>query len=336
MKIAKIRILCVILTLILPLTALSACATRQQLTPVQQAAQGCKAIFGAGDKLLSDTAHCKAGENLCDWAALGLRLAGVEDDYEAYLDALRDYVSARYAEFGTLDSRRATEFHRIALTVTALGGDPTAFGTDAQGAPVDLLADGIYDCPDLSAQGLNALVFALLTLDAGDFVPPADAHNTQQTLVAAILDAQEACGGFSLAAGNPEADITAMALQALAPHRAQCEDAIERALCWLSAQMTQEGSFFAYGNQTAEASAQVIIALCALGLDPAEDVRFTSADSGKTVLDGLASFRLEDGSYAHNLGGTIGDPMATEQALLALVAVERLRADGSRLYDFVK
>ena len=46
---------------------------------------------------------------------------------------------------------------------------------------------------------------------------------------------------------------------------------------------------------------------------------------GHTLLTQLARFRQVDGTYSHTLEGA-GDGMATEQSVLALVAVQRVRA----------
>lgn len=52
----------------------------------------------------------------------------------------------------------------------ALGADPTCFGRNPQGQPIDLIADGTYawdTTSSLGTQGLNSWIFALITLDAG-------------------------------------------------------------------------------------------------------------------------------------------------------------------------
>ena len=63
--------------------------------------------------------------------------------------------------------------------------------------------------------------------------------------------------------------------------------------------------------------------MCALGIDPDTDTRFVK--DGHTLLTQLARFRQVDGTYSHTLEGA-GDGMATEQSVLALVAVQRVHA----------
>ena len=286
-----------------------------------------EALLGTDDLLQSDVLI--AGDPFSDWAALLIGRSGETAHREAYLNRIWDYVSAQYAEAGGLDAVKATEWHRISLTVLALGADPTCFGTDAEGKPVDLIADGTYNwcmTDSLGTQGLNAWIFALLTLDARDYTVPADGRFQREDMVAAILAAQEADGGFGLAAGLSDVDMTAMALQALAPYREECRQAIDRALDYLSSVQTARGDF----ESGAESCAQTVIALCSLGIDPRTDVRFVKA--GGSALDGLLLYRTETGAFCHTLGDT-ANLLATEQAGLALCALERMDAGESRLYD---
>lgn len=274
------------------------------------------------------------GESQSDWVALLAGRWGETADREVYLNGLWDFVSEQYVSSGGLDRVKATVWHRISLTVLALGADPTCFGTDAYGEPIDLIADGTYHwhmTDSLGTQGLNGWIFALLTLDAGAYAVPAGATYTREDMVAAILSAQEPDGGFGLSAGKSDVDITAMALQALAPYRQEHPQAIARALKYLSAAQTARGDFENWDSTSAESSAQVIIALCALGIDPRSDAAFVK--DGGSALDGLLLYQTADGAFCHTLDAS-ADLLATEQACLALCALERMDAGKGSLYDF--
>ena len=52
-------------------------------------------------------------------------------------------------------------------------------------------------------------------------------------------------------------------------------------------------------------------------------------------MDGLLRYRTQSGMFRHTLDGE-EDVMATEQAALALIAVQRLDAKENRLYDFTE
>ena len=59
--------------------------------------------------------------------------------------------------------------------------------------------------------------------------------------------------------------------------------------------------------------------------------------NGKTLLDGIEAFRLEDGGIVHSLDGqeeeTVGNNMAGYQAVYGLEAVCRLREGKGRVFD---
>lgn len=305
------------------------------------------------DAILSaQTAEYAAAGGL-DWYTLYMYRAGYESDYAAYGSALKDAVSQKYQESGGLDRIRASEWHRTGLVATACGGDALAFGTNAAGETINLVADGVYDrgkTEDLGAQGINGLTWGLLMLDSRGYAVPAGAADTRETILTRILSAQSAERGFSLSGEGVSADLTAMTLQALAPYQNSTHvftvtdkatgttvertvsEAIELALGALSACQMENGGFGDDG-ESSESAAQVIIALCALGIDPATDARFVKR--GGSVLDALLRFAKPDGGFAHTLekGADGSNAMAGEQALGALTAYMRFKDGLHSLYD---
>ena len=327
-------------------------ATALLLALLLTASVSMTAFAASGDPLraLAEKAGCDyediltsslvvAGESVSDWIAIATGCSGNPVKREAYLQGLEAYVTGEYEKNGCLHSIKATEYHRISLAVLALGGDPTCFGTDPSGDPVDLIAEGTYNWSNsdsLGLQGLNGWIWALITLDAKYYQVPADALYTREDMIAAILAAQTDEGGFGLAGGSPDVDITAMALQALAPYYSQdtnIKGSVDRALGWLSAQQNNSGDFTSWGAGTAEGTAQTVIALCSLGIDPRTDDWFVK--DGNSAIDGLLAYQTENGMFRHILEED-ADVMATEQAALALIALERLEANGNRLYDFTE
>ena len=273
-----------------------------------------------------------AGSSVSDWTALAMARAGIADDYAGYLTRLQAYVEEQYAENGGLHEVKATEYHRIALTAAALGGDPAAFGTKPDGTAIDLIADGTYNWQgdDLGGQGLNGWIFALLTMDAVGAEAPADARYSRQDMIDAIVSAQLPDGGFALGGSAMDVDITAMSLQALAPYQAQYPAVIDAALNALSAAQTVNGGYESWGTENGESCAQVILALCAVDIDPETDERFQKAEGG--VVDALLTFRLADGSFSHERGKE-ADAMACEQAMQALTAMELRQQGAGRFFD---
>ena len=305
------------------------------------------------DAILSTRTAEYAAEGGLDWYALYMYRAGYESDYAAYGSALEDAASQKYQENGGLDRVRASEWHRTGLAATACGGDALAFGTNAAGETINLVADGVYDrgkTEDLGAQGINGLTWGLLLLDSRGYAVPAGAADTRETILTRILSAQSAERGFSLSGEGVSADLTAMTLQALAPYQNSTHaftvtdkatgttvertvsEAIELALGALSACQMENGGFGDDG-ESSESASQVIIALCALGIDPATDVRFVKR--GGSVLDALLRFARPDGGFAHTLekGADGSNAMAGEQALGALTAYMRYKDGLHSLYD---
>lgn len=283
-------------------------------------------------QVLSQTDFIPAGHSISDWLAFALAVCGVKEQYGPYLSRLEQYVSDRYSSKGCLNKNLATEYHRIALTVLALGGDPTAFGTDGSGKPVNLVADGTWDfAAGVDKQGVNGAIYALILLDSMDWTIPEDSGFSRENLIGRILDAQEENGGFGFLPGSTDVDMTAMALTSLAPHADACRADIDRALDFLAEQMDDACHFSCFGEANAESCAQVIIALCSLGIDPEQDGRFIR--NGRTIVGSLEEFREENGLYCHVRDGG-SDVMATEQALLAFAALDRMRSGEERIYSF--
>lgn len=243
-----------------------------------------------------------------DWTAFALARSGraVPD---RYLPEAERAVAAG-------DLKRVTDWARTALAVNANGGDVRRFGK----AGTDLLA-AIANHERMTAQGPNAPAFALLALDAGGYAEMKGDLWTRDKLIGWLLDHRNADGGWSLVPGASDVDVTAIVLAALAPYRndEKVGRAVDGALAWLS-QVQRDSGGFGHPEESAESTAQVLIALTALGIDPAADERFLKP--GGSALSRLLAYRLPDGRFAHVAGGD-ADAMATLQAMLALSAVER-------------
>lgn len=304
-----------------------------------------------GQPLLSGELLTYAGSTATDWLPIGLSRCGVEDDYDAYLAALQSYVEQKYREPDKLDRVKATEWHRISLAVLACGGDPTHFGKDADGNDINLIADGVYDrgkTVDIGAQGLNGWLWGLITLDSMKYNIPAGSSYTRTEMIKKILSFQLPDDGFNLrfAQGSTaDPDITAMAIQALAPYYRNAtfnvKDPVDKALDCLSKLQLDTGDFRSWGTRNSESVSQIIVSLCSIGVDPQNDSRFIK--NGINLLDALFYYQQEDGGFAHSYESDPGNPsaipgesnsIATDQALLALVAVWRQAQGMSILYDF--
>ncbi len=123
---------------------------------------------------------------------------------------------------GVLSTVKYTEYSRVILAFTAIGYDPA----DIAGYDMPAM---LTDMKKVSAQGINGPIFALLALDSGAYAVAenADAQEpvTRDALIRTILEKEIEGGGWALFGSSPDADITAMALQALAPYQGprRCE-----------------------------------------------------------------------------------------------------------------
>ena len=260
-----------------------------------------------------------------EWMALGLARSG-RTVPGGYYDAVVKYVKDNIDSNGRLDKNKATENARIILALTAIGKDVT--NVDGH----DLLA-GLNEMSYLSKQGINGAIFTLIALDSHSYTPAGDV--TRDKLVQVILDAQiSGDGGWSLDGKNADVDMTAMAIQALAAYyksNSSAKKAVDKGLSWLSSVQQNDGGFTSWGAANSESCAQVIVALTALGINPAKDSRFIK--NGVSVLDALCSFAVNGGGFKHLATETSANGMATEQGFYALVAYYRLLNGQSSLYD---
>ncbi len=266
-----------------------------------------------------------------EWAIFAMARSGVELPEElvnSYYAKVVQYVREHLDEQGRLDRSRSTDNSRLILALTALGIDPR----DVDGH--DLL-QGLSNMSYVKKQGTNGLIYALLAFDSGKYDTPANGDVTREALIQEILARQNEDGSFYLGGVRKTAsvDVTAMALQALAPYyqeNSQVKDAVDRALAWLSGQQSENGGFASDGSFNAESSAQVVTALAALGIDAARDKRFVK--SGGSVLDALLRYHQGEGVFMHTANDG-ADQMATEQALYAMAAYVRQQTGRNRLYD---
>lgn len=274
-----------------------------------------------------------------EWAVLGLARAGVElsDAYiQAYYGKVVAYVKANIGSDGILrkpDDKNTpviTDNERIILALTAIGKDPANVG--GKNLLAALQNKDIMQVTNTSDTDINGLVFGLLALNSGNY--------TQDSywLVQAILTQQNEDGSWSSSADTKpvgDVDMTAMALQALAPYYNEGGDttvnaAVDKALQWLSAKYKNTG------YTSAESCAQVVVALSALQLNANSDSSFVKTVDGAptSVLGDLLRYYLGEGQgFKHAASGMTADQKATEQALYAMAAYERYCRRTKALYD---
>lgn len=290
------------------------------------------------DPLFSEERLEYAGTSVMDWYAFAIGRMDCQDNYDEYCQALMTKIVEKYKTEDKLDANSATEWHRQILTLLALGEDPT-YIIDEEGYLINLVEDGTYNrgvTKSLGEQGLNGYIWALIALDSCRYPVPDGAADTRETMIQAILTGQNEDGGFSLTEGISDVDITAMALQALAPYAddmPEVKEAVTKAVDYLSGCQNDDGTMKNGTEATAESTAQVITALCCLNMDPDADERFVK--NGNSLLDGLLLFRNGDGGFSHLLTDEReSNSLVGEQVAIGLCAYERFCLGEGSVYDF--
>ncbi|HEY9059430.1 MAG TPA: S-layer homology domain-containing protein [Pseudobacteroides sp.] len=286
------------------------------------------AINNTAEYLLKTVKNPQVGSIGGEWVILGLSRSGfhVDDNYyNTYYDSLESYVKACN---GVLHLKKYTEYSRVILALTSIGKDP------AKVAGYNLL-NALGDYEKTIWQGINGPVWALIALDSGNYEVPANSsaktQATRDLYIQAILSKQLEDGGFNLSGTSSDPDITAMALQALSKYqnRSDVAAAIDKAIACLSKMQGEEGGYFSWGTSNSESVAQVIVALCELGIS-LDDQRFVK--NGYTLFDNLMTYYIKKGGFLHTYSKEGLNQMATEQAFYALVAAQRMRDGKKSLY----
>ena len=350
-------------------TPLSVCASEQK-SPYNVALEIInwkKSTIGAEDSgyLINDEFLSQAGTTPGDWYPIGLGRLGIKDNQDAYLAVISDNVEKRYQTTAKLDKAKATEWHRISLAVLASGGNPRRMGENGD---IDLIADGTYNRVDakgngiLGKQGINGFIWGLIALDSMQYEVPENAYYSRDDITLNILNRQLADGGWALTGSISDPDITAMAIQALAPYynsekeyvyinqkiepsgaeiTKKVRKVINEAIFWLSSVQNDAGGYSSWGTENCESCVQVAVALCSLGIDIFTDTRFIK--NGNTIYDAILSYQNSDGGFLHSKSYDSENPtalpdksntMASEQALYGMVAIWRFQTGQRRLYDF--
>ena len=267
-----------------------------------------------------------------EWAIISLARSGYyakdsqyfADYYDRIVDTVNQLASSLNMN-GALDRNKSTENSRLILALSAIGIPSDSVGD------WNLLAPFENNFTWITRQGINGPIFTLLALDSHDY--ELTDTTVRQQCIDYILGKQCADGGWALFGSQGDPDITAMALQALAPYvdDAKVGPAVEAGVACLSKMQMDNGGFASWGTENCESIAQVMVACTALGINPDTDSRFVK--SGGSLLDALLRFYdAETGMFRHimSMGG---DQIATEQGVYALVAYDRLLEGKTSLYD---
>ena len=249
----------------------------------------------------------EAGQS-SEWYAFTLSRS-TEYDFSHYASALLKYVKEN-------EIRSAVTKQKYALILTAMGYEDSFISETADST--------------IGEQGVMSVVYGLHLLNNG-------AHCSAKTtdeVISELLSLQKSDGGWAIMGDIGENDTTAMAVQALSPYYGEKDnvtEAVNKAVFLLSERQLESGDFSSYGVPNAESTAQVVVMLTSLKINPLEDERFIK--NGNTLWDGLTLYRNSDGSFSHEAGAEYAES-ATVQTFYAAVSLKRFYESKSPLYIF--
>lgn len=251
------------------------------------------------------------------WMALCLARSGYLFPDDPYLTGFCNDAREEAASL-TADSK-PTDCARLILALTAAGqdaGDLTALYTDMAFT---------------QKQGISGIVFALISLDCGQYRQ--EDTELREKLLDMILTSRLEDGGWAVSGDRSDPDMTAMALQALAPYKEEQEiqEAVRTGLAALSRMQNEEGCYVSWGMVSAASLAQVITACSALGVDAGSDPAFVK--NGNSAISALLTFYDENAGMFCNTRDDGGNAMANVQAAYSLVAYDRFLKGENSLYD---
>lgn len=211
------------------------------------------------------------------------------------IDSIKDEVVSSKGDY-----RKPTDLSRIALSLQIYDENIS----DVNG--INLL-EKLNNYENLGKQGVNGYIYALHVYT--------NENNTdyQNKMIENILLYQNADGGFSLDLNDTsDLDITAMALDSLAPYKddENVYEAISKGLLYIENNIEGAGL-------SSETLSQIIIALSSLNIS-FDDEAFIYND--ENLITRLLEFKISDTTFSH-YKDDVADNISTEQAVLALQAV---------------
>ena len=222
--------------------------------------------FNQSDKSIQNWIDGSLSQNPAngsEWYVLALCQYG-NYDFSTYKSSLLSYLENN--KVGSASSRL-----KFALILCAMGSTDSYIGEVAGEA--------------IGKQGIMSYVFGLHLLNN------IGSDKAKNEVISTLLSLQKSDGGWAVMGDYGDNDVTAMTVQALAPHyktNPEVKIAVDKALTLLSARQKSDGDYASYGVDNPESTAQVLLALSSLEIDFENDSRFIK--NGNTLIDGKTRF----------------------------------------------
>ncbi|WP_132994848.1 DUF6242 domain-containing protein [Sporanaerobacter acetigenes] len=238
-----------------------------------------------------------------------------------------------YRKISNLNPNKQTDPDRFVMTLTAMGIDASnlkKLQKDGKpfmikGEEVTDLVERIYNFPaPVEDTTVNDQIFGLIALDMGGYSVPADVRYSREFMLEYILNHKYGTDGFGI-------DMVGMLMQSLYPYQndpvygKRVEEKLDEGLDIILGNKTVEKVnsmednflFNAWGAVNSESTAQVIIALCSMGIDPYSDYRFSRGSDDNMIVNWINKFATNDlDGFGHT--NNKDNFMATYQGMYAL------------------
>ena len=244
------------------------------------------------------------------WNVIGLQRSGLYVPWSYTATFYQNVYAYCEQKNWKLTRTKYSDYSKLIMALTSIG-------IDAQNVGGHNLFDYLSDYENVRMQGINGPIWALIALNCHPSysIPKnkeAAVQNTEEMLLQAVLVAQCEDGGWNLAGGQGDADMTGMALQALSFYygkRTDVNAAVERGLAWISKNQLESGGFGTQGVETSESVAQILVALSGLGIDGSKDARFLKngkSPDGRSFIYDMHDIELTPGKKVETSqnGGT--------------------------------
>lgn len=293
-------------------------------------------LYHIRDNILKSYKTTKAGADhdgrvvFDDWVLMNLGFAERTGKPVTPGDPL-PYGLDIYDQVAELAPNKMTDYARIIMMLTALGIDASkldAYGDgepfkDGSGKVVHNLVEELYKYN--GSYTINGPIFALIALDMGAYTVPNGVKWTREKLLETILAHSYGSDGWGI-------DMVAMLMQSLYPYindptygtqvKAKLQEGYDIILGYKSAPsvdpMGSDYSFFSWGTTNSESCAQVICAMCVMGVDVGYDPNFSDYANKQGVLYSWLNRFLcsNETGFGHADNGY--NEMATYQSMYAL------------------
>ncbi|WP_283679205.1 hypothetical protein [Lentilactobacillus sp. Marseille-Q4993] len=234
------------------------------------------------------------------------------------------------SDFKELDGHyAATDYEKALIGTVAVGANPTKF----QGKN---LVNGVIKTAPKS--GINGQIYGVIALSTKNYGKKSNA--TVKKLVGQIVKSQNSAGGWSFGTSKSDADITGMALQALAMHPTYkgVKGAVSKANSMLkrTAFLKNTGGFLIKGSFTKQensnSNAMVLAGLAANKINVAKEYH---GNHGANPVSRLIQFQKKSGQFRWLLNSNKGALyMATQQSVYSLEQYQYYRAGKGSIYKF--